>query len=539
MDSLPSVFHYFGQKYTSGIAVTLETTIYATCVLLALLSLEYFLRSQHHLYDIPSPPGASWIWGHEREVWETSAGIAYANWMHQLQTNIFKIKGALRKKDILVVADPLAITYIMQKRIYDYPHSEVVRPRIARLLGKSLGWVEGESEHRRMRHLVGPALSAEAIKQGAYKVFAASETLELHLEKEIIINDGAVIISVCDWVNQATIDVIGRFGFDHNFEGGKSEDALNILNSWRQMAIMGISERGFLALMMLRRFPLLNYLPLKALKAQGDVRLNIHSGVAKELLRRSQGASTDGNDLLSRLFSAHSSDKISTDELMDHISMFIMAGSETTSQTLGYALWELAKNPSIQENLRKEIMSMPGTLAYDDIQSTSKLPYLDAVTRETLRFHPAAPYMERVSLKSDVLPLRHPLTTTSGRIIGELPIEKGQTIIFPIHAIGRQDSVWGDGGSYRPERWLETLPAADALPTGWSHLLAFSDGPRTCTGYRLAIFQFKVILAGLIRKFRFHDTGAVIKNKVTSSMQPITVGEEHISPRLPVKVTLV
>ncbi len=54
-------------------------------------------------------------------------------------------------------------------------HSEVVRPRIARLLGKSLGWVEGEGEHKRMRQLVGTSLSPDAIKQGAPNVFAAAE----------------------------------------------------------------------------------------------------------------------------------------------------------------------------------------------------------------------------------------------------------------------------------------------------------------------------------------------------------------------------
>ncbi|KAF5347375.1 hypothetical protein D9758_011286 [Tetrapyrgos nigripes] len=529
----------FYRKYAAEAHLTFQTTVYAAGVLFALLALESFIRFRRHLQGIKRPLGASWLWGHEREVWEQSAGVAYANWMSLLQTDVFKIKGALRKPDILVVADPLAVTYIMQKRIYDYPHSEVVRPRIARLLGKSLGWVEGESEHKRMRHLVAPALSNDAIKKGVHKVFSAAETLEDNLQKHINAHGGASVISVCDWVNQATIDVIGKFGFDHNFEGGRSEDAQKILNSWRNMAIMGISERGFLALMLLRRFPILNYLPLKALKAQGDVRMNIHSGVAKEIIRRSQGGSTDGNDLLSRLINAHEESKISTEELMDHISMFIMAGSETTSQTLGYALWELAKNHVVQDKLRAEITSMPSDLSYEDIQSATKLPYLDAVTRETLRFHPAAPYMERVSLKVDALPLRQPLTTSTGEILNEVTVEKGQTIIIPIHAMSRQDSVWGDGSTYRPERWLEGLPFADKLPSGWSHLLAFSDGPRNCIGFRLAIFQFKVILAGLIRKFEFHDTGAAIKNKVTSSMQPVTIGEENISPRLPVKVTLV
>ncbi|KAF5347370.1 hypothetical protein D9758_011271 [Tetrapyrgos nigripes] len=257
----------FYRKYTAEAHLTFQTTVYVAGVLFALLALESFIRFRRHLQGIKRPLGASWLWGHEREVWEQSAGVAYANWMSLLQTDVFKIKGALRKPDILVVADPLAVTYIMQKRIYDYR--------------KSLGWVEGESEHKRMRHLVAPALSNDAIKKGVHKVFSAAETLEDNLQKHMNAHGGASVISACDWVNQATIDVIGKFGFDHNFEGGRSEDAQKILNSWRNMAIMGISERGFLALMLLRRFPILNYLPLKALKAQGDVRMNIHSGVAK------------------------------------------------------------------------------------------------------------------------------------------------------------------------------------------------------------------------------------------------------------------
>ena len=77
----------------------------------------------------------------------------------------------------LILNDPVSIAYILQKKIYDYreftmpdvklgslptrvkDHSEVVPPRVARLLGKGLGWVEGEAEHKRMRRLVSPSLS--------------------------------------------------------------------------------------------------------------------------------------------------------------------------------------------------------------------------------------------------------------------------------------------------------------------------------------------------------------------------------------------
>ncbi|KAF8643360.1 hypothetical protein AX16_009088 [Volvariella volvacea WC 439] len=506
--------------------------------ILAVLWVHHYIQSRKYLRGVPVPSGASWIWGHEYQIWDQTIGAAYTAWMESLNTHVLRIRGALQKPDILVVADPLAITHIMQRKIYDYPHSESVRSRIARLLGKSLGWVEGEAEHKRMRHLVASSLSPEAIKAGAHQVFTAADNLASSLEQHVLTNAGSATISAIDWSNLATLDVIGRFGFGHDFEGGRSGDAVKIMGAWRAMAKLGMSRKGFVALMFLRRFPFLNSLPLQALKAQGDVRKTIHSGVAKELLRRDTDGiiSSGGNDLLTRLVVAHESGKIGHDELLDHISMFIMAGSETTSQTIGYALWELGRNPDVQRKLREEGFAFSSDPTYDDIQG--KMPYLDAFARETLRMHPAAPYMERVSVKDDILPLRHPITQKDGTAITEVAIKAGQTVVIPIFSISRESAVWGDGTTFRPERWLEPLPPQDVLTKGWSNTLAFSDGPRNCIGYRLALCQFKVIIFTLIRRFEFHDTGAQIKNKVTSSMQPYVVGEEEKGPQLPVRVTI-
>ncbi len=63
-----------------------------------------------------------------------------------------------------------------------------------------------------------------------------------------------------------------------------------------------------------------------------------------------------------------------------------MAGSETTSQTLGYAIWELAKNPNIQSRLREEVMSTPEGPSYDDIQSAVKMPYMVSLAPSVLPY---------------------------------------------------------------------------------------------------------------------------------------------------------
>lgn len=116
---------------------------------------------------------------------------------------MIRIRGALRKPDILVVGDPAALTHIMQRNIYDYHHSEVVRPRLARLLGKSLAWVEGEPEHKRMREIFLSSLSPESIRNGTSDFFLVASKVESSLESHCIDKGGSVHVNILEWVNQA------------------------------------------------------------------------------------------------------------------------------------------------------------------------------------------------------------------------------------------------------------------------------------------------------------------------------------------------
>lgn len=58
-----------------------------------------------------------------------------------------------------------------------------------------------------------------------------------------------------------------------------------------------------------------------------------------------------------------------------------ISGHETTTQTLSFTMWELARHPDVQQKLREEIVAFSGEPTYDDYQT--RLPYLDAVARET------------------------------------------------------------------------------------------------------------------------------------------------------------
>ncbi|KAJ6489643.1 cytochrome P450 [Mycena vitilis] len=508
---------------------------------LGVVSLGYVLLrlGRDSLADVPMPPQKSWLWGHDREVFENDVGVSYTKWLNTYGF-VAKIRGAFFHPPILLVADTKACTHILQTHIYDYHHSVVVRPRIERLLGRSLGWVEGASEHKRMRGLVAPSLSPESIKAMTPQIYAAAEDVRNHAEQTISANGGNQVFNAMDLTGRTTLDITGRVAFDHDFKLGLSEESQTILQAWRRMVNIGMQWKGFLGIVMLRRFPWLNYLPIKSNRGQSIVKLTIQQGIAKELVNRANDAedpaSLKSKDLMSLLVKANAQGKITKQELMDHITMFLMAGHETTGQTLAYTLWELGKRPDIQEKLREEIMTLSGDPTYDSI--ATDLPYLDAVTKEALRMFPALPYMERVAMRDDVLPLQTPITTPDGRTITALPIKKGQIIVLPIIAINRLDATWGDPLNFRPERWFEPHPHPELLSHGWGNILTFSEGPRNCVGYRLGIFQFKIVLMTFVKTLKFADTGAKLGHMMCSSLQPYVVGERESAPNIPVKISV-
>ncbi|KAA1475626.1 cytochrome P450 [Dentipellis sp. KUC8613] len=521
--------------------IQLEPQLLATIALgLAVVCLAWTLlsRSKSTVSKLPKPPGASWIWGHEKTVFMNEPGRVFREWTGALGLT-YRIKAAFRAPDVLILSDPDGISHILQKRIYDYHHSKVVRPRVARLLGEGLGWVEGEDEHKRMKKLVNPSLSAENVKAMSQEVHdAASRALD-DLTADVSKHEGTLRMNILDWTGKVTLNVIGRAAFQHDFEGGNSDDALQILNA-RKKAVSAIARyAGFLTLMLLRRFPILNDLPIAAIQAQGTAKVTIQNGVAHEMVRRNQDVVKHGQkDLLSRLLTAHAAGEISKAELYEQISTFVISGHETTTQTLGYTLFELARHPDAQARLRAELAAFAREPTYDDF--ASRLPYLDAVLRETLRLYPGLPYMERIATKPDVIPLAHAVRLPGGQEMREVVVEPGQTVLIPIIAIHRLERLWADPDAFRPARWLASAGVSPAVAeySGWANTLAFSDGPRSCIGMRLAIFQYKVIMAALIQRFAFEDTGADISLKISSSLQPWVRGQEGAGPQLPVGVRL-
>jgi len=225
------------------------------------------------------------------------------------------------------------------------------------------------------------------------------------------------------------------------------------------------------------------------------------------------------------------------DDVKSQIPTFIIAGHETTSVTMSWALYALSHNKHAQTKLREEISNIStDNPTMDDLNG---LPYMDAVVRETLRLYPAVASIIREATKDDCIPLSKPFTDTKGIVRNEIRVRKGQAVMIPIALINRDKSIWGeDATEFRPERWENIPDAASSVPGVWANLLTFIGGPRACIGYRFSLVETKALLFTLIRAFEI-DLAVSPKDlgsRPTDIQRPILLTDPNNSNQMPLLV---
>ncbi|KAL6303021.1 cytochrome P450 [Sparassis latifolia] len=501
--------------------VSIFTPAQLAPVLLSLLVLVYIVCHtvicKHQ--DIERLPGPShkdaiWLWGHELLAFENCTTDMYTRWAAMFGT-FFKIKGAFFHRDIIIVTDHAATQHIFQYSdnygltLSSFPAKETGMREVAgTILGRGIVWAKGH-EHVKQRRLLAPAFSIDrkdeltmsAARDVSHAPHNATLQLESRLMNLVLAHDGGATVNIADHISTCTLDIIGRVRFGHDFRSGQSAKAKEIRAVWERQVNESNTFKAFIGSLLLCTFPILTSLPLPIMKEVRCTR-EIMSELVMHLLRH-EYFSDKGRDILSILMCVGNKDgekeKLSSTEVVDNITTFLLVGHETIAGSLSFTLWELARHPEIQQKLHEEIRQFSCDFDYDDIQ---QLNYLDAVIKEGLRLHPAAAMTERVALKDDVIPLNKPVCTSNGQTVSSITnpesliilgvtvgVLRRQTLqVFHIPFVSMQvnTDVWGpNAAEFVPERWIDSggvLPPAE-LPHGWSGLVTFCDGPRNCIGY--------------------------------------------------------
>ncbi|KAL1543457.1 unspecific monooxygenase [Salvia divinorum] len=201
---------------------------------------------------------------------------------------------------------------------------------------------------------------------------------------------------------------------------------------------------------------------------------------------RSRG---EKRDLVEALLDIHQRDEaqLSRDDIRHLLLDLFIAGIDTTSGTVEWAMTELIRNPEKMTKLKNEIRSFMSENGQQQVQESDipLLPYLQAVVKEAFRLHPAAPFLLPHKASFDV------------EINGYIVPENAQ-ILINVWAIGRDSRIWKNPDEFMPERFLNENGCINFKGRDFE-LIPFGAGRRICPGLPLAnrmVHQMLVTFVG-------------------------------------------
>ncbi|CAI0409415.1 unnamed protein product [Linum tenue] len=220
--------------------------------------------------------------------------------------------------------------------------------------------------------------------------------------------------------------------------------------------------------------------------------LNLFEWLIDERLREQKSESyVSANDMLDTLLAIHGGGDNREEVQMDlqrikylFLDLFV-AGTDTTATTLEWAMTELLHNPNALSKVKEELDQTIGKDYHLEESDISRLPYLQAVIKETYRLHPPLPLLLPHKAGADVE-------------IGGFTVPKGAQVLVNLWAIGRDSMIWNDPNSFIPERFL-----GSEVDVRGNHfeLITFGAGRRICPGMSLAHRMLHMMLGSLVHWF--------------------------------------
>ncbi len=385
----------------------------------------------------------------------------YRAWMAEFRTVFFRS---------YLINQPELVDTVLKERPDDFPKSDRIREGLRPLLGDSVFLTNGET-WKRQRRVIDPAFEGGRLKDTFPAMWSAAESCVDRLRP--LVGEETEIEEV---TSHAAADVIFRTLFSVPIE---DETAAQVFSRFRAYQ---------------RAQPLLNlaaFIPVPGWFPKfhsGETRKNaarIRSLIRKMTDERAAAiaAGTAPDDLATKIMTTRDPETgavFDTQEMVDQVAIFFLAGHETSASALAWALYLMALYPDWQEKVAAEAESLDER----SFAVMSKLRVSRNVFRETLRLYPPVPMMVRE-------------TTCPEQFRGrDIPV-RSQVVLSPWH-LHRHERLWERPDEFDPSRWQSD----NGRECQRKAFIPFSAGPRVCTGAGFAMVEGPLILSMLLRRFR-------------------------------------
>jgi cytochrome P450 len=429
--------------------------------------------SHRRLADLPGPRALPLL-GNALQLERTRIHQTMEQWSRQYGP-LFRI--SLPGAAMLVVADPDVIAQVLRARPAGFRRPSVTA-RVAEEMGGIPGVFEAEGDAwRNQRKMVMQAFAPHAVKSYFPTLVQVAQRLQRRWQAAA---DAQRPIDLGAELRLYTVDIVAGLAFGSDVNTIETGD--NAIQRDLDKILPAVARRS------LAPFPYWRYLKLPRDHAVDRcverTRLAVDKLVAQARVRMRNDplrARQPGNMLEAMLAAAAQADSgVTESNVAGNVLTMLLAGEDTTSNSLAWLIYLLHRNPHTLQRAREEILRIAPDLAALSVEQVDQLDYVEACAHEALRLKPPAAFI--------------PLEALADTAVGDVQIDRG-TIVWCVMRGSSLDDTWfANAAQFDPQRWLDdAVDKKAAMP--------FGAGPRTCPGRYLALLEIKVAIAMLLARF--------------------------------------
>lgn len=375
------------------------------------------------------------------------------------------------------VRDPAIMREVLVERAADFPKSRLMYNMLAPLTGNSIFVSNGEV-WRKQRAMIDRAFEQARLRDVFPKMRDAADALVERLDAAAA-KGGPVAVDA--EMTHVAADIIFRTIFSEPIGRETADDLFQTFEEFQTLAY----AHGMLSL---ARLPLW-LMPgrLKARRRARRIREALAVLLDKRIAARAAGETVPEDDILATLIGSVDPDTgapVGREELLNQIAMLFLAGHETSAAALSWTLFLIAECPAVQDRLRAEAVEVLADRA-PDYRDMSALRFTRDVFREALRLYPPVAIIARDTVQCEHLRNRE--------------IDPGSVLFVQTWLLQRNREIWPEADAFDPDRWGCPY-AREAQRQAY---LPFSLGPRVCVGAAFAMQEAALVLAMLMRRYRF------------------------------------
>jgi len=197
-------------------------------------------------------------------------------------------------------------------------------------------------------------------------------------------------------------------------------------------------------------------------------------------------------------------------DLSGNVLTMLLAGEDTTANTLAWMIWLLHRNPTALQRAADEAASLLGSGSALSHEQLKQLDFIEACAHETMRLKPVAPLNIQQAIRDT--------------IVGGVELPAGSLVLCLMRPASLDPKHFSSPLEFQPERWLAGAGNASA-GSAKRVSMPFGAGPRMCPGRYLALSEIKMVVAMLLHRFTVEDVGTAdgseVQERLALTMAPV------------------